>query len=174
MFCSFCGAGFRPDQRFCGSCGRSTGVGLAAAAPGAPPGVQRARVTRHVRLLGVLWIVLSALQLLRAGGTLIGARMIRFAGYNWFSDMGWGWPAGHFLRDVISVVGVAALVVAIAGFALAVGLLERRPWARTLAIIAGVLALLHPPLGTALGIYTLWVFLPADSEEEWRRMAGVY
>jgi len=29
------------------------------------------------------------------------------------------------------------------------------------------------PMGTALGIYTLWVLLPASSEYEYRRMSRV-
>jgi hypothetical protein len=27
------------------------------------------------------------------------------------------------------------------------------------------------PFGTALGIYTLWVLLPGDSEQEYRRLS---
>jgi len=57
------------------------------------------------------------------------------------------------------------------GFVAAIGLLERHEWARTLAIVLAVIALVHPLLGTALGIYTLWVLLPSDSDQEWRRMA---
>jgi len=30
---------------------------------------------------------------------------------------------------------------------------------------------LNVPLGTALGIYTLWVLLPAKSEQEYRELA---
>jgi hypothetical protein len=41
------------------------------------------------------------------------------------------------------------------------------------AIIAGILALWHIPFGTALGIYTLWVLLPATSEAEYRNLARV-
>jgi hypothetical protein len=40
-----------------------------------------------------------------------------------------------------------------------------------LAIVLGCIALVHIPFGTALGIYTLWVLLPAESEEEYRRTA---
>jgi len=43
---------------------------------------------------------------------------------------------------------------------LAWGLFEREPWARFLGLALGFLALLRFPLGTALGIYTLWVLLP--------------
>ena len=39
-----------------------------------------------------------------------------------------------------------------------------------LAIILGVVSLFfHIPFGTALGIYTLWVLLPAHSEEEYQK-----
>ena len=44
-------------------------------------------------------------------------------------------------------------------------------WARILAIILAFLSLIHVPFGTALGIYTLWVLLPASSEQEYQRIA---
>jgi hypothetical protein len=45
------------------------------------------------------------------------------------------------------------------------GLLTRKPWARVLAIVVGILGLLNFPVGTAIGIYTLWVLMqPAASE----------
>ena len=53
------------------------------------------------------------------------------------------------------------------------GLLERQPWARMLAIVLGCFNLLDMPFGTALGIYTLWVLLPARSEEEYRQISRV-
>lgn len=40
----------------------------------------------------------------------------------------------------------------IAGYAL----LKRKDWARTAAIVAGILAMPSFPYGTALGVYTLW------------------
>ena len=60
----------------------------------------------------------------------------------------------------------------LAGLAVGVGLLERRSWARVLAIVLGIISLIHMPFGTALGIYTLWVLMPAESEREYRRLAG--
>jgi hypothetical protein len=58
------------------------------------------------------------------------------------------------------------------GFAAGWGLLHRESWARILALIAGFLALFHPPFGTALGIYTLWVLLSAESEREYAEQAA--
>jgi len=49
-------------------------------------------------------------------------------------------------------------------------LLQREPWARTLAVILGFVSLFfNIPFGTALGIYTLWVLLPAESDVAYER-----
>jgi hypothetical protein len=65
---------------------------------------------------------------------------------------------------VLAMFGVLHLV-------LAWGLLERESWARMLGLVLGFLALLRFPLGTALGIYTLWVLLPEESGREYDRLA---
>jgi hypothetical protein len=39
------------------------------------------------------------------------------------------------------------------------------------AIVVGIVALLHPPFGTALGIYTLWVLLTDQGGVEYDRLA---
>jgi len=53
---------------------------------------------------------------------------------------------------------------------LAWGLFERQPWARMLGLVLGILALIRFPLGTALGIYTLWVLAPEESTREYDRL----
>lgn len=45
-----------------------------------------------------------------------------------------------------------------------IGALRHRPWARNWLIIAAILNLINFPLGTALGIYTLWVTWPRTPE----------
>jgi hypothetical protein len=54
---------------------------------------------------------------------------------------------------------------------LAWSLYEYKPWARILGLVLGFLALLRFPLGTALGIYTIWVLLPESSGQEYERLA---
>jgi hypothetical protein len=122
-------------------------------------------------MLAVFWIALSALNLLKAGGRLVGARVIGLWGHGWFDDAGWGFPAGEILPAVLSTMGLLSLVLAGIGFVVGFGLMERRPWARTMAIVVGIIALLNPILGTVLGIYTLWVLLPADAEVEYGKIS---
>jgi hypothetical protein len=47
---------------------------------------------------------------------------------------------------------------------------RRASWARIFAIVAAFLALIHPISGTILGVYTLWVLLPAASGQEYEQM----
>ena len=54
----------------------------------------------------------------------------------------------------------------VAGF----GLLNRKPWARTLAIVLALLALIKLPVGTAVGIYTLWVIASNNAAAEWETL----
>jgi hypothetical protein len=68
-------------------------------------------------------------------------------------------------------MGLISLVLAALGFVAGWGLLERRQWARSLAIVVAIIAILNPILGTVLGIYTLWVLLPSDAEAEWHQGA---
>lgn len=58
-----------------------------------------------------------------------------------------------------TVVAIAALAWAAAHWQAARGLGRGRPWARNLALVLAAFNLLLLPLGTALGLYTLWVLL---------------
>jgi hypothetical protein len=69
------------------------------------------------------------------------------------------------------MIGGTFLIVAAGGIAVGWGLMQHRPWARIIAVILGVLVLFHPPFGTALGIYTLWVLLSDDAGPQYDRLA---
>ncbi len=157
MFCDKCGAPAQPGQRFCSRCGKEF-------AGGAISFPRRNRVAEHIRLLGILWLALSALNAVGGLVLLILANTI-FAHLHELgvpSDV----PAG-FLHSLFSTLGALVLVKAAAGFVAGWGLLQREPWARMLTIVLAFFALFHIPFGTALGIYTLWVVLPAGADAEY-------
>jgi hypothetical protein len=117
-------------------------------------------VSAHLKTLGILWLVRAGLRLIP------GLFFTSFSRYGWWWD---GVPpfVPHMMRGIGSFIMLGAIAGAIAGW----GLLDRRPWARTLAIILGVLALFDIPFGTALGVYTLWVLASSGSEMEYRSIA---
>jgi len=159
MFCDKCGAAVQAGQRFCSRCGKE----FAGATISFP---QRGRVAGHVRLVGILWLALSALNAIGAL-FLFAISNVIFLHIRDFSDRP-NIPAG-FIHVVLAVVGIVLLVKAAAGFLAGWGLLQRQSWARLLTIVLSFLALFNVPFGTALGIYSLWVLLPAASDAEYEQ-----
>ena len=82
-----------------------------------------------------------------------------------------GWGLDSVISRGIFSAGVVLAFFGVLHLVLAWGLFEREPWARFLGVALGFLALLRFPLGTALGIYTLWVLLPESSGSEYERLA---
>ncbi len=115
------------------------------------------RIAGHVRLLGILWIALSAFRLIPG--------LVLFLVAHW---MGFDGDIPFFVPRLLTVLGVVFLCLGVSGFVAGWGLLKREPWARMLGLVLGSVNLVDLPFGTALGIYTLWVLLPAESEQEYR------
>lgn len=154
MYCTRCGAAIAEGQRFCPSCGTPAG-------PVAPAPAQ-SRVAGHIRLVGILWIVLSLLRLFP------GLFLLAMFGHS-MEYMPPDVPV--FVHGIMQLVGAALVCGGLLGIAAGWGLLARQGWARMLAIVLGFLSLLEVPFGTALGIYTLWVLMPASSDAEYRAWA---
>jgi hypothetical protein len=122
------------------------------------------RIAGHVRLLGILWIAVSVFRMVPGVVLLVLANPEAPI----FPP-----DVPGFLLPLLRALGMCFLVAGTAGIAAGWGLVARQHWARMLAIVLGCIGLLDMPFGTALGIYTFWVLLPAQSEEEYRRLASV-
>jgi hypothetical protein len=162
MFCDKCGATLQEDQQFCSRCGKEIAGAMVVGYP------RRSRVREHIRLLGILWLAFSAFNAVAAVVLFILANTLFLhlpmtSGEHWSN----GW-----LHPFFRLIAWAVLAKAAAGLAVGWGLLQREPWARILCLIMGFLALLNIPFGTALGIYTLWVLLPAEADAEYSQEAN--
>ncbi len=146
----------------------------ASVGPGAMPD---RRVARNLRRLATLWLVYAGF---RAIGGLIGLLAVIAIGTHHFGPLPWvlGDPLPGYLRSPawlgFAVPAIAVSTVIACGLALVTGLalLHARSWGRILALIAAVLALLKFPLGTALGVYTLWVLASSRAAAEYNGLAG--
>ena len=158
MFCNACGNPLSADQRFCIKCGRAVGL-VSTPAP-------QNRVRQNLYTLGILWIIYSIFRLMM----LISATFFfgRVAHLPFFADM----PLGMHgvLGSLLGLFVALTVIKSAAGIILGIGLLHRAPWGRPLALVLGVFALIHPLLGTAIGIYTLWVLLPQNSGQEYETL----
>lgn len=179
MFCDGCGAPISAGGQYCARCGKAIKpVGVATGQGGAPARAYSAsdgRVRRNLRIVATLWMINGVLR-------LAGIAWMMIFGTMFFPLMGnWGggaWPFGGrwglgfpFLGGLFSM-GIFLALFGVLHLVLAWGLFERQPWARILGLVIGFLALIRFPLGTALGIYTLWVLLPESSGREYDQMVA--
>jgi apolipoprotein N-acyltransferase len=169
MFCDNCGTSVTPGQHFCSKCGKQLAATVNPPAP--ETGIPATRVPRwsgqdrirkHTKILAVLWLAASAIRLVPVFGLWFGSGIaMHFVPF----------PMRAFILPLAGFIGTLLLATAVAGLLAGWGLLNYRPWARVLALVLGIISLLHVPFGTALGIYTLWVLLPAESEREYQHLA---
>jgi hypothetical protein len=159
MFCDQCGTQLQPGEPRCGRCGKTV-LGLVE--------LRRSRVRDHIRLVGILWMAYSALHVV--AGVLI---LMAYAMFGHLIHIPNGPPheVTLWLRPLLCFIGWLVLAKAAAGFIAGWALLQREEWARTVALVVGFVALLNVPIGTALGIYTLWVLLPSQSDDEYKALA---
>lgn len=157
MFCNACGAQVQPQFKLCPNCGCPITSAEAITLP--------SRLVQHLRALGMLWVAAGALVLITGFVVMAISSIARVA-----------IPAtetvGRSVAPVVlSIIGVTLFILAAGGLLLGRGLLRHQPWARMAAIVLGIISLLQPPFGTALGIYTLWVLLPDQGGVEYNRLA---
>lgn len=188
MVCAACGAPVAAGVNFCARCGAAVAATPEPAFAGQPipvaahygaPYATRPRVQRNLQTLAILWFVYAGYRVLAGLAGMFFLRAFAGSGFGapgWpfnhgFGDGRFGDGAPHWMAALMPMIFVfTAFSVALAVF-VGWSLLNRKPWGRTLAVIAAVLALLKFPMGTALGIYTLWVMAPGESGMEWEAIA---
>ena len=118
----------------------------------------------HVRVLGVLYLVLGIL------GLIIGAlMMIGIGGAAGIISASADPQDASLAIPILSLVGtfLFAFILAFSAPAIAagIGLLYFKPWSRILAIVLSAIALLGFPWVTLLGVYGLWVLFNRQTEQ---------
>jgi hypothetical protein len=156
MYCDACGTPLQTNQAFCGKCGKEVRPGVAVAYP------RPDRVREHVRMVGILWLAYSAFHFMAGIVLSILARTI-------FSREFGASHGPAFLHVFFSMLGLFLLAKSVAGFVGGWGLLQREAWARGLVLMVAFIALLDFPIGTGIGVYTLWVLMPAEAEQQYHQ-----
>lgn len=111
----------------------------------------------HVKVVAWLHIILGALGVLGAVCAFV-------------SIAGGGLISGEqeaIIATSITAIAIAFFVVMVSvpGIIAGIGLLKWKSWGRILTIIVAVLELPGFPIGTALGIYALWVLFQNETAQ---------
>jgi hypothetical protein len=157
MFCNQCGTEIAPGSNLCPNCARTLSSAPVVAGP--------SRLERHLRTLGILWIVASSILLIPAFVMMLLGSVVHF------SFPGTEQVVRILGPFVLFLVGSIFLLVSACGIFVGWGLMQHYSWARIAGIVLGVIVLFHFPFGTALGVYTLWVLL-SDDGKQYQRLAA--
>lgn len=119
---------------------------------------------QHIKILAILFLIFGVLLLL-AALVLLGIGGVAAVGIG--SQIGsdpsaaeGALAAGGCMTAIAVFIGILSLPSLAAGW----GLLKHKSWSRVLAIIVSILALPSVPIGTAIGVYGLWVLFNDESK----------
>lgn len=128
----------------------------------------------HIRILGILNIVMGGLT---AFGGIVILIVMGGAVKMIVSAAGIGDDEARNAVPIIATIGIFVAVFLLVLAAPAIiggwGLINFRPWSRPLMIVLSILHLIHIPLGTALGVYGLWVLF-SDEARRLLQTGGYY
>jgi len=165
MFCDGCGNPVQAGQSYCSKCGKQI-VGTIT-----PTFAMPGRVQRHLHLLAILWLAFSAFNTI-GGLVLLILGNVLFPHLHEMKDVPTDVPTG-FLTALFGTLGIIVLAKAAFGFLAGWGLLQRESWARTITLVLAFISLfLNIPIGTAMGVYTMWVLLPVSAEQEYASLVA--
>ncbi|WP_163718100.1 hypothetical protein [Mangrovibacterium lignilyticum] len=110
---------------------------------------------KHVKIIAILYLVLSFLGLILA--------FFLYYVLNLVGHITDDPQAGMVLSIVTQVLTVILVASAIPGIIGGLALLRFKEWGRILIIIISIINLLNFPLGTALGIYSIWALVHRET-----------
>ncbi len=111
---------------------------------------------KHVTVVGILRIVLSSLGLIVAG--TIYAVMHFAKGF--VNDEQVAVTVLTFIGSVIPLFIGTVSAIGIAG---GIGILAYKNWARILVLVVSVIECLNIPIGTLVGVYSIWVLMQTET-----------
>ena len=121
----------------------------------------------HKKVLGIIYVITAALVILTA--LFIRAIMAIVFGFAFENADPEEQRVGEFVMAITSFI--PALLIIFSGIPTmiaGIGLLMRQSWAMVFALIMGCLKLISFPIGTAIGIYAIWIY----SEDQRQKKAA--
>jgi hypothetical protein len=110
---------------------------------------------KHVNIVAALQIVNSVLGLFFA---LLIFTILSVVGS--FIDE----PDASLILDLIArILAVMFIILALPGIIAGVGLIKRKEWARILTLIISIFQFFNFPIGTAIGIYSIWALVQPEN-----------
>lgn len=119
----------------------------------------------HKRILGILYIISGAFQMILVFAlSMFISTILAFAA----TEID---PGKEVIFDFIARIfqflpAVIIIFFSIPAIIAGIGLLYKQSWALVLALILGCFKLFSFPIGTALGVYTIWIYVEHNKQSK--------
>jgi hypothetical protein len=71
--------------------------------------------------------------------------------------------ANFILPLIGQIIAAFLFLISIPGVIAGIGLLKRKEWGRILTLVLSVIGLMNVPIGTAVGVYSIWVLVQEET-----------
>lgn len=119
---------------------------------------------KHINTIAILHIGLSILNLIFA--LLIFTTLKVIIGF--IDDQG----AEMILSIIANIFAILFIILSLPGILAGIGLYRRHEWARIVTLVLSVFHLFAFPIGTAIGIYSIWGLVQPEVIAEFNKPAN--
>ena len=109
---------------------------------------------KHINIVAALQIGISIFNLLIA--LLIFTLFKLIIGF--VDDSG----SEMVLSIIANVVAIVFIIISLPGIFAGLGLFKRQEWARILTLVLSVISIFNFPIGTGVGIYSIWALVQPE------------
>ena len=81
--------------------------------------------------------------------------------------------ANTILSLIADILAIVFIVISIPGILAGLGLYKRKEWARILTLILSIIEIFSFPIGTAIGIYSIWALIQPETINEFSNNSSV-
>jgi hypothetical protein len=122
----------------------------------------------HKKILGIIYIITSMLVIL----VCLMMRMIMGLIFEFaFENDPEAREIPEFVMAIVSIIPVFLIVFSgIPTLIAGIGLVTRQSWGTMLSLIVGIFKLISVPIGTAIGIYAIWIY---SEEQRLKKAAAI-
>ena len=117
----------------------------------------------HKRVLGILYIVSGSMHILiMLFLSALFSILLPLIFEN--AEVDEQWILQYIVPFIKAITLITVLLFALPSIIGGIGLLNQKKWSLTLVLVLGCFKLFSFPIGTALGVYTIWVYSEANKQ----------
>jgi len=121
--------------------------------------MEESKMKKHVTAVGAIQIGFGTLGvIISLGAYILLSQLLNFIPKSEMPEF-----VANFLSYLFKVLPIVMGILSLLGLIGGIGVLTYQPWARIMVIVVAALGCLNIPIGTLVGVYSIWVMMQDDT-----------